>query len=189
MPASNTKPARPCWAQALVATDLMLVGLNDGNPNDVLDIFEQVDGVDLNGVTRCLDLLKAHPVVLHCGVPRALMVYITATGSFAASFDGELGEDMLHLTEAQAGLWLSSLSTEHGALPDCVDHWYIIGVDGHKLSGQDTGAIDTYIAYANHLDESEAPSEIKDEPSSSNVYDHLMSRAFWTLAARCQEGR
>ncbi|MFN7726235.1 MAG: hypothetical protein ACK5QH_14300 [Rubrivivax sp.] len=99
MPAPTTTPGRPGWAQALVPTDLMLVGLDGGSPTVVLDVFELVDGVDLNGVTRCLDLLKAHPVVLHCGVPRALMVYSPATGCYAASFDGELDEDMDHLTE------------------------------------------------------------------------------------------
>lgn len=60
-------------------TDLTLVGLDGGSPTLVHDDFELVDGVDHNGVTRCLDLLKAHPVVLHCGVPHALMVDSPAT--------------------------------------------------------------------------------------------------------------
>lgn len=189
MPAPTTTPSRPGWAQALVPTDLTLVGLDGGSPTVVLDVFELVDGVDLNSVTRCLDLLKAHPVVLHCGVPRALMVYSPATGCYAASFDGELDEDMAHLTEAQAGLWLANLSTEHGALPDRVDHWYVIGVNGRELSGQDSAAIDTYREHVDHLDESVPHSAITGEPSHTKTYERLISRAFWALAARCQEGR
>lgn len=189
MPAPTTNPARPGWAQALVPTDLIVVGLDGASPTLVLDDFERVDGVDLNGVTCCLDLLKANPVVLHCGAPRALMAYSSATGCYSASFDGELDEDLAHLTEAQAGLWLANLSTEHGALPDQVDHWYVIHVNGRELSGQDTAAINTYREYADHLDETVPPSAITGEPSCTKVYERLISRAFWALAARCEEGR
>lgn len=70
---------------------------------------------------------------------------------------------MAHVTEAQAGLWLANLSIEHGALPDRVDHRYVVGVNGRKLSGQDTAAIDTYREYADHLDEPVPPSAITGE--------------------------
>lgn len=42
MPAPTTTPGRPGWAQALVPTDLMLVGLDGGSPTVVLDVFELV---------------------------------------------------------------------------------------------------------------------------------------------------
>lgn len=189
MPTLSTTNGRPSWAQELVQTDLLLLGLDDGSPAAVLDTFEQIDGVDLHGVTRCLDLLKAHPVVLHCGEPRALMVYSPATGGYAASFDGALDEDMACLTEAQAGLWLACLACEQGGLPDRVDHWCFILVAGQMLSGQDRGAIDAYLAQSAHPGDGGAPDATTGVFSPTEVYDRAICRAFWSLAARCQEGR
>lgn len=157
----------------MTPTDLSVLGMEGCDPAVVLDGFERVDGVDLSRVNRCLDLLKAHTVVLHCGAPRALMVYSPATGCYGASFDGELPDDLASLTEAQAGLWLAALASEQGELPDCTDHWCVISVAGRHLSGRDLSAIETYQASAERLD----------------AYDRTISRAFWALAARCQAGR
>lgn len=73
------------------------------------------------------------------------MVYSPVTGHHAAGFEGELDEDMVHLAEAQAGLWLDNLPTEHSALTDRVDHLYVTGGRGLKLGkasdrGQSTSA-------------------------------------------------
>jgi hypothetical protein len=184
-----TTAPRPAWATALTPTDLHILGMDDADPARVLDVFEQLDGVELGGVTHCLDLLKAQAVVLHCGWPRALMVYCPATGCFSASFDGELEDDLAHLTEPQAGLWLANLSTEQGALPGTSNHWYVISVAGRSLAGQDTAAIAIYLAHADLLGEAVAPSPALDMVLYTDAYDRLSSRAFWTLAARCQAGR
>lgn len=153
-------------------TDLSVLGMEACDPAVLLDGFVQ-DGVDLSRVTRCLDLLRANAVVLHCGMPRALMVYSPATGCYSASFDGGLDDDLASLTEAQAGLWLAGLASEQGELPDRIDHWCVISVAGRRLSGRDLSAIETYQASADRLD----------------VYDRAISRAFWALATRCQAGR
>ncbi|MGR6805339.1 hypothetical protein ACU6VI_03380 [Sphaerotilus natans] len=188
MPATTTL-GRPGWAQALTSTDLMILGLDGGNPSVVLDVFELVDGVDLAGVTRCLHMLKENRAMLHCGVPRALMVYSPAAGCYAASFDGELHDDLLHLTEAQAGLWLANLSCEHGKLPDTTDHWHVVRVEGCTLSGQDTAAIEAYREHADHLDEEVPVNEDTGIAPPGKVYDRVIARAFWALAERCQDGR
>jgi hypothetical protein len=62
-------------------------------------------------------------------------------------------------------------------------------VNGRELSGQDTAAIDTYREHADHLDEPVPRSAITGEPSPTKAYERLISRAFWALAARCQDGR
>lgn len=184
-----TTSVRPTWALALTATDLMILGMDGDNPSTVLDVFEQIDGVDLEGVARCLQLLKDQRAVLHCGLPRALMIYSPATGCYSASFDGELHDDLLHLTEAQAGLWLANLSCEQGALPENLDHWCVITVQGRSLAGQDRIAIETYLENAAHLDEEVPPNPHTGMAPPGAEYARLISRAFWTLVTLCQEGR
>lgn len=179
----------PAWATALTPNDMLILGIEPCNPSVVLGAFEQLDGVDLGSVTRCLELLKANAAVLHCGVPRALMVFCPATGCYSVSFDGDLDEDLAHLTEAQAGLWLAMLSSEQGALPETTDHWYVINVDGRILSGLDLTAIATYLALADHLDVEVQPHRALEMVPTTEAYDRVISRAFWALAARCQEGR
>jgi hypothetical protein len=169
----------PAWAEAVTATDLQLLGMPAGDPADVLGGFVADDGVNLDEVTRCLDLLRSTSVVLHCGLPRALMAYSPQRKRFIASFDGELGDDLDQLTEQQAGLWLAMVAAEN-PLPDTADHWCCIKVDGRRLEGIDRDAIDTYLRHAHVLD---TPHEQDDD------YDGLMARAFWTCATRCLEGR
>lgn len=180
---------RPGWAQALVPTDLHILGLDGDDPDATLESLAQADGVDLDNITRCLILLKTHRAVLHCGEPRALMAYIPATGCYAASFDGELDEDLLHLTEPQAGLWLSILSSEQGRLPDHADHWCVISVAGRQLAGADSAAIDTYLAHRDHLDEETPPCPHRGFATPAQRHERQACRVFWALAMRCQQER
>ena len=174
--------SHPPWALALTEADLSIVGIAD-HPSAVLDTLTEIEGVDLNVITDCLVLLRDQPIVLHCGAPVGMMVYAPARKCYAASFDGNLDADLDALTEAQAGLWLAVMAAETPGLPTSADHWAAIKVHGRQLTGLDTAAIETYLDHADHLDE---PADLL-RPMSA--YDRQLSRAFWALAGRCQEGR
>jgi hypothetical protein len=178
MPALTT--ALPGWARALQPGDLAIIGL-DGDPADYLGELAEGDDVDLDNVTRCLALLKAQPLLLHMGLPLALLIYWPARGCYSASFDGECAPDLDQLTEAQAGLWLATLAAEIGPLPEAEPHWALLRAQGRQLSGEQREAIAAYQALI------DPPEDALDGVPPD--YDRLIARAVWTLAARCQDGR
>lgn len=172
----------PAWVQSLKAGDLQVLGL-EGDPVEVVTAMATTDGVDLDNVERCLSLLKKQPVIVHAGLPVALAAYWPAQRCFSASFDGAPDTDLATMTEAQAGLWLATVASELGPLPESPDHWYALTATGQTLTGMNHTAISAHLALQGHLAQ---PTEVDQcEPG----IDVTVSRAFWTLVARCKDGR
>lgn len=175
----------PAWAQSLTPADFERHGLATANCADSLIALAAADDVDLERVTRCLELLRSGHHLLHLGAPLALMAYSPRLQRYRACFDGAIDVEPTLLTEAQAGLWLTRLASEQPTLPTHPDHWGVIAFGRDRdgvidLEGNDTRAIAVYRAYAHVL---------KEEVIDPDRYDEYVSFAVWTCIRHALDGR
>lgn len=175
---SPSMPSTPAWATALTPQDLDAYGLTCPGVSCVDSLIELAEGdeIDLAAVTACLDLLRAGPYLLAMGAPLIVMAYSPALGGYRAADDGEIDAEPALLNEAQAGLWLTLASSEVHPLPQQPGDWGVLTIlrqaDGRiDLVGQDSAAIQVYLAHAHVLDQ-----HVVDR----HDYDAFISRAVWT---------
>lgn len=144
----------PSWVHKLTAQDFHALGLDASAGASCVDAITAIalaDNVDLKNVTACLDLLRSGPVLLHIGAPLALMSYSPTVQRFKAMYDGTYDDAAAMMTEARAGLWLTLLASEVGALPTRQGDWGLIsvrrgGADAIQLESPDTEAVKLYQA-------------------------------------------
>lgn len=165
----------PDWALALRCTHFAALGMEVSSAQEGLSRLLTTDSINLACVTRCLDLLRSEPCLLHLGAPVALMSYSPALQRYRACFDGSIDVEPTLMDAPQAGLWLTLVAAE-APLPQQAGDWGLIRLQRHPsgridLIGLDALSIEVYQAYADVLDTTEV---------DPDRYDAWISRAVWT---------
>lgn len=119
------------WLMPLTPDDLDVFGMEyepGESPQDAVRRYAVEYDVDLAEVGRCLDFLRSGPVMLCGGAPVAILAYSPRTGRWQASFDGDTSDDLGEFTTPRAGVWLTLLASEIGALPTDTEHPLALGL-------------------------------------------------------------
>lgn len=115
----------PDWLTPLTSDDLDVFGLEHQpgeSPQEAVIRYAREFDVDLDQVGRCLDFLRSGSMMLCGGAPVAMLAYSPRTGRWQASFDGDTSDDIGEFTTPRAGVWLTLLASEIGALPIDAEH-------------------------------------------------------------------
>lgn len=172
------------WVQAVTADDLRLHGVDIGEGETALQAVEHLAcemDADVHAVGRCLALLRSGRCMLAGGAPMAMLSYSPRRGVYRASYDGDCASDLASLSIASAGVWLTLLSGEIGALPDVEEHWLIARLTDDGVVASNRYVSDLAADYARQAD---VP-QFRFLPSEHGSYERLIGQAFWRCAAHC----
>lgn len=169
------------WVQAVTAEDLAAQGIDAfdaESPADATNRLLEEMAADAENVGRCLQLLVDSPVLLAGGAPIGMLAFSPRRGVFRASFDTEVHADLDALTPARAGLWLALLSAEVGPLPERVDHWMLLQLDGrYRVGGVNRHLVDL----ANDFAQVQLAGDVTPAEGLAG-YDQQLGRAIWWCA-------
>ena len=171
----------PSWLTQVTREDLAWHGveiLSEDTPLAAVLRLAGDLGVDIAQVEPCLTLLQGERCMLLGGSPLAVLAYSRRRRCFCASFDGGLEPGMEQLNDGRAGVWLTLLAGEVGALPASPSHWLIARLEGARL----LSANDYLSGLARHYVERVLADRDTGQEDLPDSYDALVGRAIWLCA-------